>query len=113
MVSPSFPAKTIPELIAYAKTNPVKLNIGGASPPATTHVDKQFQTTHDRLRAGTARSCASDGDRFLIVCPVRNCVTPRDGTMTLAEVIDWFEFLKECEERRDRERPEGPFWPAL
>jgi tripartite-type tricarboxylate transporter receptor subunit TctC len=32
LVNPSFRANTIPELIDYAKANPNKLNIGGASP---------------------------------------------------------------------------------
>jgi tripartite-type tricarboxylate transporter receptor subunit TctC len=31
-VHPSFPAKTVPEFIAYAKANPGKLSIGGATP---------------------------------------------------------------------------------
>ncbi len=31
-VHPSFPAKTVPEFIAYAKANPGKLSVGGSSP---------------------------------------------------------------------------------
>jgi len=38
-VHPSFPAKTVPEFIAYAKANPGKLNIGGSSPLTQTAVE--------------------------------------------------------------------------
>jgi tripartite-type tricarboxylate transporter receptor subunit TctC len=35
VVNPSFPAKTIPEFIAYAKTNPGKINMATAGPGST------------------------------------------------------------------------------
>ena len=37
-VSPSFPAKTIPEFIAYAKANPGRINMASAGIGNTTHV---------------------------------------------------------------------------
>jgi tripartite-type tricarboxylate transporter receptor subunit TctC len=38
VVNPSLPAKTIPELIAYAKSAPTKINMGSSGNGATTHV---------------------------------------------------------------------------
>ena len=37
-VSSEFPAKTVPEFIAYAKANPGKINMGAAGPGSSTHI---------------------------------------------------------------------------
>src|SRR5260370_34396278 len=38
IVNPAFPAKTVPEFIAYAKVNPGKINMGSAGPGSSPHL---------------------------------------------------------------------------
>jgi tripartite-type tricarboxylate transporter receptor subunit TctC len=38
VVDPSFPAKTVPEFIAYAKANPGKINMASGGTGTVTHV---------------------------------------------------------------------------
>ena len=41
-VNPSFPAKTLPELIAYAKANPGKINFASAGNGSVAHVTAEL-----------------------------------------------------------------------
>ena len=41
-VSPSFPARTVPEFIAYAKANPGKINMGSAGKGTTQHLSGEL-----------------------------------------------------------------------
>ncbi len=45
VVHPSFPAKTVAELVAYAKTNPDKVNFGSAGVGTASHVSGEYFAT--------------------------------------------------------------------
>jgi tripartite-type tricarboxylate transporter receptor subunit TctC len=42
LVNPSFPAKTVPEFIAYAKTNPGKINMASSGIGTTNHLSGEM-----------------------------------------------------------------------
>jgi tripartite-type tricarboxylate transporter receptor subunit TctC len=52
LVNPSFPAKTVPEFIAYAKANPGSINTASVGTGKTTHVSGEWQDD-DPCRYGT------------------------------------------------------------
>ena len=69
VVHPSLPIKTIPELIAYAKANPGKLNMASSGNGSTIHMSGELfkmltginmrACALPRRRAGAHRSCSS------------------------------------------------------
>ena len=52
VVNPSFPVKTVPEFIAYAKTNPGKINMASAGSGSGPHVVGRAVQDDDRYRLG-------------------------------------------------------------
>jgi tripartite-type tricarboxylate transporter receptor subunit TctC len=59
IVHPSLPVKTVPELIAYSKTHPDKVNYGSAGPGSTEHLSGELfrtmtgtQITHVPYKGG-------------------------------------------------------------
>ena len=66
-VSASFPAKTVPEFIAYAKAHPGTLNMASAGTGGATHVVRRIVSDDgrhqdaaravSRLAAGDCRTC--------------------------------------------------------
>ena len=62
-VNPMFPAKTVPEFIAYAKANPGKINMATAGSGSMLHVyGELFKMGRRRHGAGAVSRCAACGD---------------------------------------------------
>jgi len=59
-VNPSLPVKTVPELIAYAKANPGKLNMASSGPGSTIHVSGELFKMMTGIKHGSralSRQC--------------------------------------------------------
>ena len=82
VVHPSVPAATIPELIAYAKANPGKINYGSAGPGTPQNIScelfkmmAQVNLVHVPYRGGApAVTDLIGGHLQVIFCPVSECL---------------------------------------
>ena len=66
VVNPSFSARTVPELIAYAKANPRKINFASGAPAARTTWQRILQARHQHRNAArpiAGWTCAHRSDR--------------------------------------------------
>jgi tripartite-type tricarboxylate transporter receptor subunit TctC len=88
-VNPSFPAKTVPEFIAYAKANPGKINVASAGPGSAPHLYAELfkmmagvnlVLVHYR-GSGPARLPAGRGGRY---CMLGHPVPPWKCLITVA-----------------------------
>jgi hypothetical protein len=59
--------------------------------PATLALERQARAAA-RRDGKVLRKCGDD--RYLIICPHLHEVRPREGTLSLVEVIAWFEFCR-------------------
>jgi len=62
VVNPTFPARTVPEFIAYAKTNPDKINMASSGIGSPSHVSGEL--FRQRLAWKCSMCCIEAGHRL-------------------------------------------------
>jgi tripartite-type tricarboxylate transporter receptor subunit TctC len=96
VANPSFPAKTIPELIAYAKANPAKVTIGSFGVGSSSHVSNELfqmmagvQLVHVPYKGGAAMGTDLLAGQVQLAIDVMTGVLPhiRAGAMRPIAVL--------------------------
>jgi tripartite-type tricarboxylate transporter receptor subunit TctC len=96
VANPSFPARTVPELIAYAKANPGKVTIGSFGVGSSSHVSNELfqmmagvQLVHVPYKGGAAMGTDLMGGQVQLAIDVMTGVLPqiRAGTMRPIAVL--------------------------